>query len=363
VSTQQMDACRTNLLNMSRQTDQESVVDAFRNECNEQPQRLTDLFRAYENDPEIRQGIQRLKHRISPQAHVLWLGMGASLCSSLAGALTLWLRGRGSSALEASEWLHFGRGVQVGLAGPIMVTTSGQSAELVELARRNGAGAQILVCNESSSNCWKAAEIRFPILAGNERANATKTYVNSTAACTILASELAEYPWRSDTNKVVDGFSHSLESIFAQRKQLGDFCRHANSIEVVGRGPALPGAMMGALCIREMSKFRAASHSGGGFRHGPLLDVDQTHVAIILAIGRTAELGLRLADDCLARGGRVILVHSQPVDPRSGLLCIQVAEVTEPWESLTSVLPAQALTLALIESHGTRYARLATTTE
>ena len=102
---------------MSRQTDEESVVDAFRNECNEQPQRLTDLFRAYEKDPEIRQGIQRLKHRISPQAHVLWLGMGASLCSSVAGALTLWLRGRGSSALEASEWLHFGRGVPTAWLG------------------------------------------------------------------------------------------------------------------------------------------------------------------------------------------------------------------------------------------------------
>jgi glutamine---fructose-6-phosphate transaminase (isomerizing) len=348
---------------MNRQTDPESIVETFRNECNEQPRRLTDLFRAYADDPEIRHGIQELKRAIAPQAHVLWLGMGASFCSSLAGTLTLWLRGRGASAVEASEWLHFGRGMPAGLAGPILVTTSGQSAELVELVRRNGSGPRIVVCNESGSNCWNAAQIRFPILAGSERANATKTYINSTAACTILASELAEYPWHADTGKVVDGFSRSLESVFAQREQLADFCREATSIEVIGRGPAVPGAMMGALSIREMSNVRAASHSGAGFRHGPLLDVDQTHVAIILAIGRTAELGVRLADDCLARGGRVILVHSQPVDPKSGLLGIQVAEVAEPWESLTSVLPAQALTLALIESHGTRYVRLATTTE
>ena len=68
-----MDACRTTLLNVSRQIDQESVVEAFRNECNEQPQRLIDLFRDYANDPEIRHGIQRLKHPIAPQAPVLWL--------------------------------------------------------------------------------------------------------------------------------------------------------------------------------------------------------------------------------------------------------------------------------------------------
>jgi glucosamine--fructose-6-phosphate aminotransferase (isomerizing) len=348
---------------MDAQTDQISVVDAFRKECKEQPCRLTDLVREYAVDSEIRHDIQRLKNTVSATAHIAWLGMGASLCSSVAGALTLWLGGRSSSALEASEWLHFGRVLKTGVAAPIMVTTSGQSAELVELSRQNGAGPQILICNERGSQCWQAAHIRFPILAGTEHANATKTYVNSTAACTILASELTERTWGQGINKVVDAFSHSMEVVFAQRTELEDFCRGVRSVEIIGRGPALAGAMMGALCIREMSHFRAASHSGGGFRHGPLLDVDATHVAIILAVGRTAELGMRLADDCLGRGGRIILVHSRAVKPRFGLLLVHIDEVPEPWESLTSVLVPQALTLALIERHGTHYVRIATTTE
>jgi glucosamine--fructose-6-phosphate aminotransferase (isomerizing) len=348
---------------MNTQPDQVSIVDAFRNECKEQPYRLMDLFRAYAGDSEIRHDVQRLKNTVADNAHIVWLGMGASVCSSVAGALALWLGGRSSSALEASEWLHFGREVQNGMATPIMVTTSGQSAELVELSRRNGAVPRILICNEVGSQCWKSAHIHFPILAGSEQANATKTYINSTAVCTILALELTERSWVHQINKVADTFSHSIEEIFAQREQIEEFCRDARSVEVVGRGPALAGAMMGALCIREMSEFRAVSHSGGGFRHGPLLDVDATHVAIILAIGRAAELGMRLAEDCLGRGGRVILVHSLPVSPRPGLLSIHVDQVPEPWESLTSVLVPQALTLALIERHGTYYVRIVTTTE
>ena len=41
--------------------------------------------------------------------------------------------------------------------------------------------------------------------------------------------------------------------------------------------------------------FRAAPHTGAGFKHGPNLDVDAAHVAIIFALGRVAALGLKLA--------------------------------------------------------------------
>ena len=68
---------------------------------------------------------------------------------------------------------------------------------------------------------------------------------------------------------------------------------------------------MGSLCIREMTGHRAAAHSGGGFRHGPILDVDGSHVAIIFALGRRPSLGVEFAHDCHARGGKVILVGTE----------------------------------------------------
>lgn len=122
--------------------------------------------------------------------------------------------------------------------------------------------------------------------------------------------------------------------------------------------------MMGALCLREMVTWRANAHSGGSFRHGPFLDVDSTHIAMILALGSTAELGRRMAEDCITKGGKVMLVvDREPVEGSDRLLTIKIEPVPEGWEGLTSVLVPQALTQALIERVGSRYVRTQTTVQ
>lgn len=111
---------------------------------------------------------------------------------------------------------------------------------------------------------------------------------------------------------------------------------------------------MSALTIREMSGFRAAPHTGAGFRHGPNLDVDETHVAIIFALGRTAELGVKLAKECNRKGGKVVLISSEDHEANPILFPVKLAAVAEPWEGITSLLAPQALTLAMVERTGCR---------
>ncbi len=103
-----------------------------------------------------------------------------------------------------------------------------------------------------------------------------------------------------------------------------------------------------------MSGFRAAAHTGAGFRHGPNLDVDGSHVAIIFALGRTAALGVKLAQECNHRGGKVVLVSSGDRECTEMLLAIKIDAVPEPWECITSLLVPQALTLAMVERTGCR---------
>jgi len=340
------------------------IIDVYRGEVDEQPKRLSELLAAYATDAEIRGQIEALKKALPVEPPVLWLGMGASFASSLAGATSLLMAGRASFVLEASEWLHYAGGVHQQAAGPILVTTSGVSAELVELTRRPGPNPRIVLCNQNDSPCWRVANIRLPILAGPERANATKTYVNSAAACIILAAELTGRRWQTEGEQVVAGFARSLETVLGSRKELEEFSRRAKNIEIIGRGPSLGGAIMGALCIREITRLRTFAHSGGGFRHGPNLDVDGSHLAIIPALGRTADLGIRLAEECVRRGGSVILAASGNLSKTSDrMLCIHLECVPEPWEALTSVLVAQALALALAEERGTDYFRIQTTSE
>jgi len=316
-------------------------------ECREQPTRLRELLRAYATDPEIR------KLRAAP-GPVLFLGMGASLCSCYSGAAALTAAGRLAFAVDAGEWLHYATRTWDQAALSVLVTASGESAELVELVKAAGERPLALICNNQSSPCWQMTTRRLPILAGPEYGNATKTYTNSTAAAIIVAAEILGHNWRPDAEAAADAFAASLDRIFAQRSDLEAFCRGAANTEIIGRGSAYGGAVMSALCIREMSGHRAAPHTGAGFRHGPNLDVDATHVAIILALGRRADLGVKLAAECARKGGKVVLVSDEEREATESILPVRLDPVAEPWEGITSVITAQALTLAMIERNGCR---------
>ncbi len=331
----------------------QSMNSIYEMECREQPQRLGSLLNAYQTDTVIRQELDKLRQMSLSAGPILFIGMGASYCSSITGSSYLQSGGRSSFTVDAGEWLHYsGAWEQAALS--LLVTTSGESAELVKLCRMGAHKPIALLCNNEKSTCWSSVENRVPILAGPEYGNATKTYTNATAACIVIASHILGRSWQEDAERVFRSYAAILDHVFGLRNDMEEFCRGAANIELIGRGPAYGGAIMGALCIREMTGERAAPHSGGGFRHGPLLDVNESHVAIILALGRAASLGVSLAQDCLARGGKVILVESEERQRSERLLPIKIDSSPEPWEGLTSVLVPQALTLAIAERTGAK---------
>ncbi len=323
-------------------------------ECREQPTRLRDLIQAYSSDSAIKSELKKFRTLAENKGPVLFIGMGASYCSSISGSVFLQTHGRLSLSADAGEWLHYAPSVWGEAALSILLTTSGESAELVALFKQESDKALGLICNNPESTCWKLAENRLPILAGPEYGNATKTYTNSTAAAIILASEIAGIPWEKDAERATEAFAANLDPIFAMRGDLEKFCRGAANTEIIGRGAAYGGAIMSALCIREMSGYRAAPHTGAGFKHGPNLDVDATHVAIIFALGRVAELGVKLAQECNRRGGKVVLVSNSDHEATDTLFPVRIDPVPEPWEGITSLLVPQALTLGMIERTGCR---------
>jgi glucosamine--fructose-6-phosphate aminotransferase (isomerizing) len=323
-------------------------------ECRQQPERLRELLQAYAGDPAIEAEMKAFRKLAGNQGPVMFIGMGASYCSSISGSILLQSHGRPSFSVDAGEWLHYASPVWQDAPLSILLTTSGESAELVELFKRGAGRALGLICNNPASTCWRLADHKLPILAGPEYGNATKTYTNATAAAILVASEIVGRPWRQEAERAAEVFSNFLDPIFAIRGDLEMFCRGAANIEVIGRGAAYGGAFMSALCIREMSGFRAAAHTGAGFKHGPNLDVDATHVAIIFAFGRTAELGVKLAQECNRRGGKVVLVSSEEHSATEKLFPVKIDAVPEPWEGITSLLVPQALTLAMVERTGCR---------
>jgi glutamine---fructose-6-phosphate transaminase (isomerizing) len=324
-------------------------------ECREQPRKLHELIRAYAADPAIRAPLIKLRDAAAAgRGPVLFIGMGASLCSSFSGSTFLQTHERLSFSVDAGEWLHYGASVWNDAALSILLTTSGESAEVVELFKRGASGPLALISNNSASTCWRMTDNRLPILAGPEYGNATKTYTNATAASIIVAAEILGHSWEKDAERAAEIFTTNLNRVFDLRSDLEKFCRGAANTEIIGRGAGYGGAQMGALCIREMTGHRAAAHTGAGFRHGPNLDVDASHLAIIFALGRAAELGVKLAQECNRRGGKVVLVSAHDREPAERLFPMKVDAVAEPWEGITSLLVPQALTLAMVERTGCR---------
>ena len=323
-------------------------------ECREQPQRLLELIRVYRSDPEFRSQLKNFRRLSQRRGPVMFIGMGASYCSSFSASVMLTTHGRPSFSADAGEWLHYAQPVWNDAALSVLLTTSGESAELVELMKTGEDHPLGLICNNSASTCWNMTRNRLPILAGPEYGNATKTYTNSTAVAIILASEILERPWQDDAERAAEIFTASLDPIFAQRSELEAFCHGAANIEVIGRGSAYGAAIMSALCIREMSGHRAAAHTGAGFKHGPNLDVDGSHVAIIFALGRVATLGIKLAEECNRRGGKVVLVSAEEHPKTEKLFPVLISAVPEPWEAIPSLLVPQALTLGMVERTGCR---------
>jgi glucosamine--fructose-6-phosphate aminotransferase (isomerizing) len=77
-------------------------------------------------------------------------------------------------------------------------------------------------------------------------------------------------------------------------------------------------------------------------------------LAIIFALGRVAGVGVKLAQECNKRGGKVVLVSNQDREPAERLFPVKVDAVPEPWEGITSILVPQALTQAMVERTGCR---------
>lgn len=322
-------------------------------ECREQPAKLRELIAAYQDDMAIRDQLRAMREMAAKStAPIIFVAMGGSLCASISASIHLQSHGRSAFSVDAGEWLHYARPVWKEAALSVLVTASGESAELVEFMSQPQDQPMGVICNNQGSPCWERATYRLPILAGPEYGNATKTYTNSTAAGIILASEILGHEWESNADMAGDALARSIGETFAMRERMEEFCRSAQNIEVIGRGGGYGGAWMGALTIREMSGFRAAAHTGAGFKHGPNLDTNDTHVAIIFAVGRAAALGLKLAAECNRKGGRVVLVTNGTIEPTEKLLPIRIDAVAEPWEGITMLPVVQALTLAWIERNG-----------
>src|SRR5450432_4251267 len=94
-------------------------------ECREQPERLRQLLTAYASDSAIVAELNEFRELASKKGPVVFIGMGASYCSSFGGSVLLETNGRLSFSVDAGEWLNYASSVWDDAALSILLTTSG----------------------------------------------------------------------------------------------------------------------------------------------------------------------------------------------------------------------------------------------
>ena len=77
----------------------------------------------------------------------------------------------------------------------------------------------------------------------------------------------------------------------------------------IGRGPAYPLALEGALKLKEISYIHAEGYAAGELKHGPIALIDEAMPVVVIA-PRDAlfEKNVSNMQEVAARGGRIVLI-------------------------------------------------------
>ncbi len=153
----------------------------------------------------------------------------------------------------------------------LTISQSGKSPDIVTLqdaARRAGAFTVALV-NVEDSPAAKAADICLPLHAGPEiSVAATKSFIVSLAAGAAI---VAHWLGREDFLAAVSDLPNQLaKAATIDWPEAIALAQNAESLYVVGRGPALPIAAETALKLKETCAIHAEAYSIAEVMHGPL---------------------------------------------------------------------------------------------
>lgn len=205
----------------------------------------------------------------------------------------------------------YGAELKLGDAAAIAISQSGKSPDIVamaEAATRAGA-VSIALTNTLPSPIAAACTHPLDIFAGPEIAvAATKSYVNSIVAGLAVLSE-----WTGDAGlkrAVADLPEHFADAVRLDWQDFAADLGEAESLYVLGRGPALAIASEAALKFKETSGMHAEAYSAAEVLHGPVALVGARFPVLVLAARDAAEASVAHIADGLGAKGAVVHVTS-----------------------------------------------------
>jgi glucosamine--fructose-6-phosphate aminotransferase (isomerizing) len=259
--------------------------------------------------------------------------------------------GRPVASLGPSLASIYGANLKLGGGAAIAISQSGKSPDIVSMAdaaTKSGA-VTIALTNTLPSPISQASSHAIDINAGPELAvAATKSFVNSIVAGLALLSEwVGDDALKTAVRALPEHFEKAVKldwSAFAA--ELGG----AESLYMLGRGPALAIASEAALKFKETSNMHAEAYSAAEVLHGPVALVEPRFPVLTFAARDAAEASVTDVADGLAAKGALAFATSDRVKTARRLPFVATGHPLT--DSLALILPFYGFVEAWSRSRG-----------
>ncbi len=308
-------------------------------------------------------GLERLSEAASGRPRLILTGMGASYHACIPVLNELAAAGVPAHLVNAAELLHFRRAILTEEAAIILVSQSGRSAELVELAGAVAAQPRrpfmASITNGSGNRLADLADVNLDTRAGPEMDPSTVSF----AASLVVLAAAGPVLGGEEPRRVVDRTVRSAEDATAEvARQLAGASRRAEQLAswhegrsttvLLGRGSSRAASEMGALFVKETAGIPAEAFEAGQFRHGPLELAGHELAAVVFATEpETRDLDLRLAGDLIRNEAAVLVVMADGEAPH-GALTVRMGRLERTLSPVASIVPVQLLAWRLALRRG-----------
>ena len=216
----------------------------------------------------------------------------------------------------------------------IGISQSGRSPDIVEMvsAARQGGALTIAITNFADAPMAQASEHCLPLRAGVERSvAATKTFVTSVVAgMSLLAEWQNDDALRQGLQQLPDALDEALKCDWSA---VSDRLAHAQSLYVLGRGPAYAIANEAALKFKETSGLHAEAYSAAEVLHGPAALVQSRFPVLAFGVDDAALPQVTATCERLAAQGAEVYVTGADVPG-----CIRLPSVSSLHPLLSPLL-------------------------
>jgi glucosamine--fructose-6-phosphate aminotransferase (isomerizing) len=246
--------------------------------------------------------------------------------------------GRPVASLGPSLASIYGAKLKLDGGAAIAISQSGKSPDIVAMAEAaTKAGAvTVALTNTLPSPIASASNYAIDINAGPELAvAATKSFVNSIVAGLALLSE-----WVGDEAlkaAIRDLPGHFEKAVKLDWSELANELGDAESLYMLGRGPALAIASEAALKFKETSNMHAEAYSAAEVLHGPVALVEKRFPVVTFAARDAAEASAVEIADSLSVKGALAFATSDKVKNARRLPFVATGHPIT--DALTLILP------------------------